>query len=114
METCIFCNIVNGEAPCHKIWEDAKHLAFLSIFPNTQGFSVVITGSKQERLWALKTANSLTLLTLTQGTCLDGGSGGEDGSFVCLRVLYLHGYPLYRIRTIGEVLCCDPGATTVV
>ena len=28
--------------PCHKIWEDEKHLAFLSIFPNTEGFSVVI------------------------------------------------------------------------
>ena len=43
METCIFCKIARGEAPCHKIWEDEKHLAFLSIFPNTEGFSVVIT-----------------------------------------------------------------------
>jgi diadenosine tetraphosphate (Ap4A) HIT family hydrolase len=40
---CIFCKIVAGEAPCHKIWEDEKHLAFLTIFPNTPGFSVVIT-----------------------------------------------------------------------
>ncbi|MBP9822516.1 MAG: HIT family protein [Candidatus Pacebacteria bacterium] len=40
---CIFCKIVSGELPCHKIWEDEKHLAFLSIFPNTEGFSVVIT-----------------------------------------------------------------------
>ena len=39
---CIFCKIVKGEAPCHKLWEDEKHLAFLSIFPNTEGFSVVI------------------------------------------------------------------------
>ena len=39
---CIFCKIVKGEIPCHKIWEDEKHLAFLSIFPNTDGFSVVI------------------------------------------------------------------------
>jgi diadenosine tetraphosphate (Ap4A) HIT family hydrolase len=39
---CIFCKIVKGEAPAHKIWEDEKHLAFLSIFPNTEGFSVVI------------------------------------------------------------------------
>jgi histidine triad (HIT) family protein len=39
---CIFCKIVNGELPCHKIWEDENHLAFLSIFPNTEGFSVVI------------------------------------------------------------------------
>lgn len=43
MSGCIFCKIVAGEAPCHKIWEDDNHLAFLSIFPNTEGFSVVIT-----------------------------------------------------------------------
>jgi len=42
-KSCIFCQIANGEIPCHKIWEDEKHLAFLSIFPNTEGFSVVIT-----------------------------------------------------------------------
>ena len=29
--------------PSHKIWEDKNHLAFLSIYPNTEGFSVVIT-----------------------------------------------------------------------
>ncbi len=40
--SCIFCDIVEGKVPCHKIWEDENHLAFLSIFPNTEGFSVVI------------------------------------------------------------------------
>lgn len=40
--SCIFCDIVDGKAPCHKIWEDDEHLAFLSIFPNTKGFTVVI------------------------------------------------------------------------
>ena len=40
---CIFCKIASGEAPSHKIWEDEKHLAFLSIYPNTEAFSVVIT-----------------------------------------------------------------------
>lgn len=40
---CIFCKIAAGEIPCHKVWEDEKHLAFLSIFPNTPGFTVVIT-----------------------------------------------------------------------
>ena len=42
METCIFCQMVRGNALCHCIWEDELHLAFLSIFPNTLGFSVVI------------------------------------------------------------------------
>ena len=39
---CVFCAIAEGKVPCHKIWEDDEHLAFLSIFPNTKGFSVVI------------------------------------------------------------------------
>lgn len=42
MSTCIFCKIVCGEAASHRIWEDERHLAFLSVFPNTEGFSVVI------------------------------------------------------------------------
>ncbi len=42
MENCIFCAIVKGESPSHQIWEDEGHLAFLSIFPNTEGVTVVI------------------------------------------------------------------------
>lgn len=40
--TCVFCSIVQGTSPSHVIWEDKQYLAFLSIFPNTEGFSVVI------------------------------------------------------------------------
>ncbi|KKQ84122.1 MAG: Histidine triad (HIT) family hydrolase [Candidatus Woesebacteria bacterium GW2011_GWA1_38_8] len=40
-KNCVFCKIVARELPCHKIWEDDDHLAFLSIFPNTDGFTVV-------------------------------------------------------------------------
>lgn len=39
---CVFCRIAAGQAPAHRIWEDADHLAFLSTSPNTEGFSVVI------------------------------------------------------------------------
>lgn len=42
MEDCIFCLIAEGKAPSHKIWEDEEHLAFLGIFPNTKGMTVVI------------------------------------------------------------------------
>ena len=42
MDNCIFCEIVKGMSPCHKVWEDDKHLAFLSIFPNTEGVTVVV------------------------------------------------------------------------
>ncbi|MBW2969609.1 HIT family protein [Candidatus Woesearchaeota archaeon] len=43
MKDCVFCKIAKGEEPCHKIWENDKYMAFLSIHPNTEGFSVVIT-----------------------------------------------------------------------
>lgn len=41
-ENCVFCEIVAGKSPARKIWEDDEHLAFLSIYPNTLGASVVI------------------------------------------------------------------------
>lgn len=41
-ENCIFCKIAQGEAPSHNIWEDDNHLAFLNIYPNTVGTSLVI------------------------------------------------------------------------
>lgn len=40
---CVFCNIVKGELQCHKVYEDENHLAFLSIYPNTEGATVVVT-----------------------------------------------------------------------
>jgi diadenosine tetraphosphate (Ap4A) HIT family hydrolase len=48
MDDCIFCKIVKGEIPCNKIWESDEHLAFLTIFPNTPGFTVVVTKKHYE------------------------------------------------------------------
>lgn len=39
---CIFCKMVAGELPSHQVWESDTHLAFLSIFPNMKGVTVVI------------------------------------------------------------------------
>lgn len=39
---CVFCKIVEGKIPCHKIYEDKEHLAFLDIYPNTKGMTIVI------------------------------------------------------------------------
>lgn len=42
-DKCIFCEIIKGNIPVASFWEDEKHIAFLSIDPNTPGFSVVTT-----------------------------------------------------------------------
>ena len=38
----LFERIVAGEIPCHKIWEDEDHLAFLDINPRVEGHTLVI------------------------------------------------------------------------
>ncbi len=42
MNHTIFDDIVTGKMKSWKIWEDEKFLAFLTPFPNTPGFTVVI------------------------------------------------------------------------
>lgn len=42
-DDCIFCKIADKTIDSHIIWEDEKHIAFLSLFPNTDGFTVVAT-----------------------------------------------------------------------
>lgn len=39
---CIFCRIVAGQAPAHAVWEDARIVAFLDIFPVADGHTLVI------------------------------------------------------------------------
>lgn len=40
---CIFCRIVRGIAPCHRVYEDAHTLVLMDIFPVTDGHTLVIT-----------------------------------------------------------------------
>jgi diadenosine tetraphosphate (Ap4A) HIT family hydrolase len=71
---CIFCKIIAGESPAHKIWEDDEHLAFLSIYPNTLGASVVIPKKHfQSYAFALpdEELSKLTLKSAIVGRLLD-------------------------------------------
>ncbi len=42
MPDCIFCNIIRGEIPSYKVYEDESVLAFLDIHPVNQGHMLVI------------------------------------------------------------------------
>ena len=42
MEENIFRKIIRGEAPCHRIYEDDRVLAFLDIFPISRGHTLLI------------------------------------------------------------------------
>jgi len=42
MDNCVFCKIVKGVLPAHKILENDNYLAFLDIFPRNTAQTVVI------------------------------------------------------------------------
>lgn len=42
MADTIFTKIINGEIPCHRVYEDAHVLAFLDINPLSKGHTLVI------------------------------------------------------------------------
>ncbi|PZM87447.1 MAG: diadenosine tetraphosphate hydrolase [candidate division SR1 bacterium] len=39
---CLFCKILAGEIPSHKVWENEEFYAFLDLFPNCKGQTLVI------------------------------------------------------------------------
>ncbi len=53
MDECIFCKIVKGEIPCHKIFEDDKVLSFADINPINTGHILVIPKNHAENIWEI-------------------------------------------------------------
>ncbi|HVT75048.1 MAG TPA: HIT domain-containing protein [Candidatus Paceibacterota bacterium] len=51
MENCIFCKIVAGSIPAHKIYEDTDFLAFLDINPLSPGHALVIPKQHYRWVW---------------------------------------------------------------
>lgn len=47
----IFTQIINGDIPCHKVYEDDKTLAFLDISPAAPGHTLVIPKTEVEMVW---------------------------------------------------------------
>lgn len=50
----IFSKIVAGEIPCHRVWEDEAHLAFLDVRPVQPGHTLVIPKREVSYLFDLE------------------------------------------------------------
>jgi len=51
MRECVFCRIVKGEVPAHKIYEDGRYVAFLDINPFVEGHTLVIPKKHYRWVW---------------------------------------------------------------
>lgn len=53
---CVFCKIVKGEIPSHKIYEDDNFFAFLDIHPQSPGHTQVIPKKHYRWVWQVENA----------------------------------------------------------
>jgi histidine triad (HIT) family protein len=51
---CLFCAIAAGKAPAHRVAEDASALAFLDIFPVSDGHTLVIPKDHAENVFEMQ------------------------------------------------------------
>lgn len=56
MENCIFCKIVSGEIPVHKVYEDENFIALLDIHPLSPGHVQVIPKTHTRYVWDVPNA----------------------------------------------------------
>jgi histidine triad (HIT) family protein len=62
----IFTKIINGEIPCHKIFEDENHLAFLDIQPLAMGHVLCIPKREVDYIFDLSPKETADLWQFTQ------------------------------------------------
>jgi histidine triad (HIT) family protein len=58
MNNCIFCKIIAGEIPAHKVYEDDTFLAFLDINPQSAGHTQVIPKDHHRWVWDVPLAGA--------------------------------------------------------
>jgi len=57
-QKCIFCKIIKGEIPSHKIYENENFLAFLSIDPISPGHTLIIPKKHYRWVWDVPDAGA--------------------------------------------------------
>jgi histidine triad (HIT) family protein len=66
---CIFCEIAAGRAPAHRIFEDAKTVVFLDLFPITRGHLLVVPKRHVDRMTELPEEDYTDLMRALARAC---------------------------------------------
>ncbi|MBI3435572.1 MAG: HIT family protein [Proteobacteria bacterium] len=62
----IFAKIIRGELPCHKVYEDARVLAFLDIMPRAPGHTLVLPKAAARNLLDIDAADLAHVAAVAQ------------------------------------------------
>lgn len=80
MSDCVFCSFIQTGAPHHeKVWEDAHHVAFLTIEPAAPGHTLVVPKAHTEYVFSMESdaMHSYMGAITTVATLLKQSTGKE-------------------------------------
>ncbi len=76
-KNCIFCKIVAGAIPSHKVYEDDKFLAFLDIHPLAPGHVQIIPKEHYRYVWDVPNAGEYFEITRKLALAIKKGFGAD-------------------------------------
>lgn len=128
-DTNIFAKMVRGEAPCARVHEDADILAFLDLFPQSRGHTLVVSKTARARnLLDVEPEALKTLITGVQKVARGLNAALEPDGIVMTQfngapagqtVFHLHFHLIPRhagqpLRPHGEGGMADPAELTEI
>ena len=104
-EDCIFCKIVEGEVPSHKVYEDENVYAFLDAEPVSKGHTLVIPkehtddihgAEEMEYMWTplVRVSDAVKEAFSAEGVNIAQNNGSKAGQEVFH--LHFHITPIYE------------------
>ncbi|XP_078589389.1 uncharacterized protein LOC144869765 [Branchiostoma floridae x Branchiostoma japonicum] len=109
----LFARIVRGELQQWRVWEDRDHVAFLTPFPNTPGYTVVVPRTHlSSDIFGLPqdAYTKLLLCARTVGLVLEKGLNAEGFAIVCegMEIDYAHVKVIPLHKTTGSIEPVEP------
>lgn len=118
MSRTVFDKILDGEIPCHRVYEDDKVLAFLDIGPLSRGHTLVIPKERKAYLHELSDESAAAigrvLPRLARAVMKATGATAynilqNNGSEAHQAVFHVHFHIIPRIGTSGLGIGWKPG-----
>jgi histidine triad (HIT) family protein len=115
---CIFCKIVTGRIPCHKVHEDDRVLAFLDIMPLSAGHTLIIPKTHAERLDQMSQADAGACMAIAPKLAgaiakATGATGynllQNNGRIAHQAVMHVHFHIIPKFQDAGLGIEWNPG-----
>lgn len=100
MSDCIFCDIVAGRRPAHRLLEDEHAVAFLDIRPASPGHTLVVPRVHARDIWEISEAGYGRVAAMTHRVAaLLGATFAPDGMNVMHNTGKAAGQDVFHVHT---------------